>query len=390
MSYADLDGVPSQTAGVSSLLASDWNTYVRDNFDSIKFGHVVVADNTAKSAINAVEGIMVYQSDVDTLFLYTGSAWVPAVDTVSLVDSAVETAKINDLAVTTGKIDNLAVTEGKIAASAVTSAKIANDTIVNADVNTAAAIAYSKLNLATSIVNADISTSAAIAYSKLNLASSITSADIVDGTIVAGDISSTYPGHQVLTTTQKNALTGVTTGTMVFDSTLASVQVYNGSAWVEIADLDNEGGLSTLGRAAYSSGRRLASGHIESAASGAQNVVSAVTLTTATFTVPYDNCSVRIKANTFCTYSSGTSGATNLQLEFNFKKLTADGYTASLEGKTNKVLGGAESGSWMFGSSCVFSGLNTGTTFTVNLAVASGNVPVSWATYGGSWLVEIA
>jgi microcystin-dependent protein len=137
LSYADLDGVPSQTAGVSSLLASDWNTYVRDNFDSIKFGHVVVADNTAKLAISAVEGVMVYQSDVDTLFLYTGSAWVKAIDTVSLVDSAVETAKINDLAVTTAKIDDLAVTTGKIDASAVTSAKIADNTIVLGDLATA-------------------------------------------------------------------------------------------------------------------------------------------------------------------------------------------------------------------------------------------------------------
>jgi microcystin-dependent protein len=81
------------------------------------------------------------------LFLYSGSAWVPAVDTVSLVDSAVETAKINalavttakinDLAVTTGKINDLAVTTGKIDASAVTSAKIADNTIVLGDLATA-------------------------------------------------------------------------------------------------------------------------------------------------------------------------------------------------------------------------------------------------------------
>jgi hypothetical protein len=50
--------------------------------------------------------------------------------------------------------------------------------IVNADVSASAAIAYSKLNLATSILNADISASAAIAYSKLNLATSILNADI--------------------------------------------------------------------------------------------------------------------------------------------------------------------------------------------------------------------
>ena len=55
---------------------------------------------------------------------------------------------------------------------------IASGVIVNADVNASAAIAYSKLNLATSIVNADVSTTAAIAYSKLNLATSIVNADI--------------------------------------------------------------------------------------------------------------------------------------------------------------------------------------------------------------------
>ena len=39
--------------------------------------------------------------------------------------------------------------------------------IENADIKAAAAIAYSKLNLADSIVNADVSTTAAVAYSKL-------------------------------------------------------------------------------------------------------------------------------------------------------------------------------------------------------------------------------
>ena len=50
--------------------------------------------------------------------------------------------------------------------------------IVNADVNAAAAIAYSKLSLASSIVNADIAAAAAIAYSKLSLAGSVVNADI--------------------------------------------------------------------------------------------------------------------------------------------------------------------------------------------------------------------
>lgn len=57
--------------------------------------------------------------------------------------------------------------------------------IVNADISASAAIAYSKLNLATSIINADISASAAIAYSKLNLTSSIVNADISASAAIA-------------------------------------------------------------------------------------------------------------------------------------------------------------------------------------------------------------
>jgi len=57
--------------------------------------------------------------------------------------------------------------------------------IVNADINSSAAIAYSKLNLSTSIVNADVSGSAAIAYSKLNLSSSIVNADISGSAAIA-------------------------------------------------------------------------------------------------------------------------------------------------------------------------------------------------------------
>lgn len=53
-----------------------------------------------------------------------------------------------------------------------------SNSILNADINSAAAIAYSKLNLSNSILNADINTSAAIAYSKLNLSGSILNADI--------------------------------------------------------------------------------------------------------------------------------------------------------------------------------------------------------------------
>ncbi len=54
---------------------------------------------------------------------------------------------------------------------------------------------------------------------------------------IRDSVNALTPGHQVLTTTQKNALTGVTDGTMVYDSTLSRVDVWNGTAWVPISFL---------------------------------------------------------------------------------------------------------------------------------------------------------
>jgi len=59
------------------------------------------------------------------------------------------------------------LTSSQLVDGIITTAKIADGAVVNVDVNSTAAIAYSKLNLATSIVNADISASAAIATTKL-------------------------------------------------------------------------------------------------------------------------------------------------------------------------------------------------------------------------------
>lgn len=99
----------------------------------------------------------------------------------TLPNDSITNAKINSAAAISYSKLNLA--------ASITSADLVNGTIVNDDVNASAAIAYSKLNLATSIVNGDVATGAAIDYSKLNLASSITSSDIVNGTIVNDDIS---------------------------------------------------------------------------------------------------------------------------------------------------------------------------------------------------------
>jgi hypothetical protein len=104
-----------------------------------------------------------------------------------IADLAITSGKIADGAVGTTKIDDLSVTEGKLAPNAVTSAKIADGTIVAGDLADGAVTSAKILD--DTIVNADINTNAAIAKTKLDLGGTITSADLVDGTIVAADIA---------------------------------------------------------------------------------------------------------------------------------------------------------------------------------------------------------
>jgi microcystin-dependent protein len=68
-----MDGVPTQTEGVSEILASDWNTYVRDNFDTIKHGHIVCTSSTRPSGVD--EGTMIYESDTNLIYVYNGSSF---------------------------------------------------------------------------------------------------------------------------------------------------------------------------------------------------------------------------------------------------------------------------------------------------------------------------
>lgn len=99
---------------------------------------------------------------------------------------------------------------------------IASGVIINADVNASAAIAYSKLNLATSVVNADVSGSAAIAYSKL--------ATLSTGSVVLGNAGT--PTATALTGDVTVGATGVTaigtskvTSGMVVDGTIATTDL---------------------------------------------------------------------------------------------------------------------------------------------------------------------
>jgi hypothetical protein len=85
--------------------------------------------------------------------------------------------KIADDAIGTNHIQDNAITNALMADDAIDTLEIVDDAITDAKVKTTAAIAYSKLNLATSIVNADIAAGAAIVKSKL-AALAIVNADV--------------------------------------------------------------------------------------------------------------------------------------------------------------------------------------------------------------------
>lgn len=67
---------------------------------------------------------------------------------------------------------------GQLSANVVLTGNIKDGELLNADINAAAAIAYTKLALTGTILNADINAAAAIAYSKLALTGAILNADL--------------------------------------------------------------------------------------------------------------------------------------------------------------------------------------------------------------------
>jgi len=77
MSYSTMNNVPTQSPGSSGVVASDWNTYVRDNFDAIKSGHVVCTSSTRPTGVD--EGTMIYESDTQKVLIYN-AGWVEVMD----------------------------------------------------------------------------------------------------------------------------------------------------------------------------------------------------------------------------------------------------------------------------------------------------------------------
>lgn len=96
--------------------------------------------------------------------------------------------------------------------------------IANANVDSAAAIARSKLNFGSGLVNADIASGAAIARSKLNFGSGLVNADIASGAAISASKISGLPSPVVgspVTTTVTTTGTTYATGADVLSSALS-------------------------------------------------------------------------------------------------------------------------------------------------------------------------
>lgn len=133
----------------------------------------------------------------------TGGAYVP-IAIAGAGAAQIVTADIADSAVTTAKINNLAVTTGKIANGAVDTTQLAAGAVTNNEVDAAAAIAYTKLNLSASIINSDIKTTAGIEVKKLE---AMTNGQIITGNTGLGNIATVVPSGTDVVVANSGAMT---------------------------------------------------------------------------------------------------------------------------------------------------------------------------------------
>ena len=166
-----------------------------------------IADNAVTTA--KINALAVTNAKLATDAVATANIINANVTTAKIADSNVTTAKIADTNVTTAKIADLNVTTAKIADSAVTSAKIADDTIVNADINSAAAIADTKL--ATISTAGKVSNSATTATAAANN-NTIVLRDGTAGTAVAALTASSVACTGAITTSSSSVGIGYATG----------------------------------------------------------------------------------------------------------------------------------------------------------------------------------
>lgn len=211
--------------------------------------------------------------------------------------------------------------------------------LVNANVDAAAAIAYSKLALSGSIVNADINASAAIAYSKLALTGSIVNADINASAAIVRSKLASGTNYRILANSSSGVMSenaAITAANVVFadangqlsgEATLATSRGGTNLASFTTGDIlyaSSSSVLSKLGIGSTGQVIKVAAG-LPSWAAGSASLVtstkvfsdSPVTISNAVDVYDFDTSSGAIAATL-------PDCATNAGKVFYFKKTTSD------------------------------------------------------------------
>ena len=142
--------------------------------------NAITIDGNGAETINGAANYVINENNGGVILQFSGTGWV------ALADFVGKDPTFTSVTVTSLRVSGLGLGIAHVDASG----NFTSSAIVNADVSASAAIAYSKLNLATSIVNADISASANIVDSKLNTIS--TSGKVANSATTATSVNTAF------------------------------------------------------------------------------------------------------------------------------------------------------------------------------------------------------
>ena len=152
---------------------------------------------------------------------YDGTAWTIKAATTSIATGSITYDKLAADAVTTVKIADGAITAAKIADGTVVAAEIASSAITTVKINDAA-VTTAKIN------------DAAVTTAKVN-DSAVTTAKINDAAVTQAKLGTTLSAVTVTTAANRDtAVTSPFTGQLVFLTDTKKIQVWDGTAWLNI------------------------------------------------------------------------------------------------------------------------------------------------------------